>query len=110
MGSAARRKSTSDAEVTNVSKHGFWILTGDRERFVSFEDFPWFREAKIAQILNVERPSAQHLHWPYLDVDLALESIDQPAAFPLVSREPAGRSERTSRTRPRRARSDGRRG
>ena len=62
MKSTRRGKSTSDAEVTNVSAHGFWILIGTRERFLSFRHFPWFREAPISKILNVElhRLSGDH--------------------------------------------------
>ena len=30
--------------------------------------------------------SAQHLYWPDLDIDLAVESIDHPEQFPLVSK------------------------
>jgi hypothetical protein len=31
-------------------------------------------------------PSAHHLYWPDLDIDLAVESIRDPASFPLVSK------------------------
>lgn len=86
MTSAKPGKRTSDAEVTNVSKHGFWLLIGDKERFVAFEQFPWFRDAPIGHLLNVELPSAHHLYWPDLDVDIAVESIDHPERFPLVSK------------------------
>ncbi len=79
-------KLTSGVEVANVSPHGFWLLLGDEELFVPFSSFPWFRDATIAQITNVEMPSAQHLYWPSLDVDLSVESIRNPEAFPLVSR------------------------
>jgi hypothetical protein len=74
-----------DAEVGNVSTHGFWLLLGDRERFVSFADFPWFRDATIGQITNVELPSPHHLYWPELDIDLAVESLDDPNRYPLIS-------------------------
>ena len=80
------RKRTPNVEVTNISKHGFWFLIGDKERFVAFEQFPWFRNAPIAHLLNVELPSAHHLYWPDLDVDIALESVDHPERFPLVSK------------------------
>jgi len=86
MKSAQRGKRTSAVEVTNVSRHGFWLLLGDRELFLPFEKFPWFRDAPIAQLLNVRLPSARHLHWPDLDVDLAVESIEHPERFPLVSK------------------------
>lgn len=94
-----RGKRTSAVEVTNVSKHGFWLLTGGRELFAAFDDFPWFREASIGQLLNVESPHPGHLHWPELDVDLALESIEDPGAFPLVSRAQRKRSKGSRRKR-----------
>ena len=85
MKSAALGKSTSGAEVLNVSPHGFWLLVGAEELFVPFDQFPWFRNATIAQMTKVELPSPNHLYWPELDVDLAVESIRHPEQFPLVS-------------------------
>ena len=77
---------TSDTEVTNISKHGFWLLLDGSEHFVSFEQFPWFEEAAVGAILVVERPQPHHLHWPRLDVDLTVDSIIHPERYPLVSR------------------------
>jgi Protein of unknown function (DUF2442) len=77
---------TSAAEVTNISRHGFWLLLGDEELLLPFEQFPWFRSATLAQITEVECPSPGHLYWPSLDVDLSVESIRNPESFPLVSR------------------------
>ncbi len=73
-------------EVTNISRHGFWLLLGDEVLLLPFEQFPWFRSATVEQITHVERPSPDHLYWPSLDVDLAVASIRDPEAFPLVSR------------------------
>jgi len=73
--------------VTNVSVHGFWLLLESRELFVSFSQFPWFRDASIGHLVNVELPTDHHLHWPDLDVDLEVESIEHPELYPLVSRE-----------------------
>ncbi len=75
----------SQAEVTHVSKHGFWLLLADEEIFISFVDFPWFKDASIDNICSVEWPTENHLYWPSLDIDLSLESIRNPSAFPLVS-------------------------
>jgi hypothetical protein len=77
---------TSAAEVTNISKHGFWLLLDEEELLLPFEQFPWFRSATVEQITNVERPSPEHLYWPSLDVDLAVQSIRQPGAFPLIAK------------------------
>lgn len=89
MTSVAPGTSTSEVEVTNVSKHGFWLLIRDEEVFVPFAQFPWFRNAPIGHLVNVQLPSPHHLYWPDLDVDLAVESLFHPEQFPLVSRAPA---------------------
>ncbi len=75
---------TSQVEVANISRQGFWLLLDDRELFLSFKDFHWFENAPVAKILNVEWPQVDHLYWPDLDVDLSVESIEHPERFPLV--------------------------
>jgi hypothetical protein len=87
MKSTGRGSSASGVEVTNISKNGLWLLVGDTEHFLPFEEFPWFREATVGQLLNVELPHPHHLYWPDLDVELAMESIDHPERYPLVSRK-----------------------
>jgi len=76
---------TSVAEVTHISKNGFWILLGDEELLVPFEHFPWFKKATVEQISDVNWPTPDHLHWPSLDIDLSVPSIRQPQDFPLTS-------------------------
>ena len=76
---------TSAAEVTNISKHGFWLLLAGEELLVPFDQFPWFRKATIEQVSDVEWSSPDHLYWPGLDIDLSVQSIRNPVAFPLVS-------------------------
>jgi hypothetical protein len=77
---------TPAVEVANVSPHGFWLPVGDRKRFVPFAQFPWFRRATIAELSNVTLPSPHRLYWPDLDIDLAVDSLDDPERYPLVSR------------------------
>ncbi|MBK6287104.1 MAG: DUF2442 domain-containing protein [Gammaproteobacteria bacterium] len=86
MKSAPRGQSISEAEVTNVSVHGFWLLLTEEELFVPFAHFPWFRNATFGAITRVEWPSPNHLYWPDLDIDLAVESLRHPERFPLVSK------------------------
>lgn len=85
MTSATLGISVSPVEITNISQHGFWLLLEDEELFLPFSEFPWFRDATVGKILHVELPSSNHLYWPELDVDLAVESIRHPEQFPLVS-------------------------
>ena len=77
---------TSAVEVTNISRHGFWLWLGDRELFVSFAEFPWFEAAPVRDLVTVERPTADHLYWPALDIDLSVRSIERPEEFPLRAR------------------------
>lgn len=85
MKSVQRGRRTLSAEVTHVSTTGLWVLVEAREFFLAFTDFPWFADATIRQITRVERPSPHHLYWPDLDIDLAVESLEDPSKFPLVS-------------------------
>jgi hypothetical protein len=75
----------SEVEVTHISKHGIWLLLGERELFMSFQHFPWFRSAPLSAVQDVQWPHARHLYWPQLDVDVAVESIEFPERFPLIA-------------------------
>lgn len=94
MKSGPREKGTLVVEITNISGIGFWLLIGEAELFVSFEQFPWFKQATVGQILEVELPSEHHLYWPELDVDLAVDSIRHPDQFPLVSKAGSNKAPR----------------
>lgn len=77
----------SRPEVTNISAQGVWLLTEDTELFMAYDDFPWFKDATVAAILNVAEPSPGHYYWPDLDVDLGRETILHPERFPLIYRD-----------------------
>jgi hypothetical protein len=91
---------TSGVEVLNISKHGFWISARGREHFLSFEHFPWFKDATVGSIINVKLLHSHHLYWPDLDVDLELESIESPEQYPLVDSGGFGKTLQRQRKRP----------
>ena len=68
-------KSTSKVEVQNISRFGIWLFVKDKEYFLPFKIYPWFKEAKVSEIQNVHLHHEHHLSWPSLDVDLEVESI-----------------------------------
>jgi len=84
MTSSARGASTSQVEVGNIGRHGLWLLVEDKEYFLPYEGFPWFRKATVDQILAVELLHGNHLHWPDLDIDLSLDLLAHPESFPLI--------------------------
>ncbi len=86
MSSVPLGTSTSAAEVTNISRHGVWMLVDERELFMPFDDFPWFRNAPVDSVLKLERPQPHHLYWPDLDIDLTVDTIENPQKYPLKSK------------------------
>lgn len=88
MKSASIGTSTSGPEVTDISPFGIWMLYRAKEYFLAFDEFPWFMNAPVQEIFNVMEEGPDHLRWPDLDVDLSLDSIKYPGAFPLVYESP----------------------
>ena len=86
MNSFTHGNNTSAIEVTNISIHGIWLLSYDKELFMSYDDFPWFKDQTVKAILNVEEPTRGHFYWPDLDVDLNIEIIEHPSRFPLKAK------------------------
>ena len=75
---------SSAAEVTNIDRFGIWMLVAGKEHFLPYKEYPWFHGATVREILNVEFQPPDHLHWPDLDVDLCVESLERPGDFPLL--------------------------
>lgn len=71
-------------EIQNVSKHGMWLYANGQEYFLSFKDYPWFKNASVSSLYNVKCLFGVHLYWPDIDVDLELESLSEPKEYPLV--------------------------
>ncbi len=86
MSSLAHGNDISAVEVTNISNHGVWLLAHDKELFMSYDDFPWFKDQIVKSIINVEEQSPGNFYWPDLDIDLTEEIIEHPERFPLKAR------------------------
>ena len=78
-------KDISPVEVTNVSRHGLWVFLQEREYFLPYDKFPWFKNARLSEILDVQLLHGFHLHWPALDLDLDTTILDNPEDSPLVA-------------------------
>ena len=86
MSSLPHGTTSSEIEVTNISNHGVWLLSGSKELFMPFEDFPWFKNEPIGKILNVEEPTPGHFYWPDLDIDIGIDTIENPERYPLKAK------------------------
>jgi len=74
----------SEAEVTHISLGGIWVLVDDNEYFLPFEKYPDFREATVGQIHNVRIVNGVELEWPDLQLNLSIETFDQPNHVPML--------------------------
>ena len=86
MKSRLRGEPISVPPVLYITARGLWLLLDGRELFASFRDFPWLADGTVRQLTRIERPRPDHLYWPELDVDLAVESLEHPERFPLKSK------------------------
>jgi hypothetical protein len=77
-------KNISGVEIQNISTHGIWLYVTGKEYFMPYEEYPWFKQAKVCEIYNLELLPGGHLHWPDLDVDLEVESLEHPEKYPLI--------------------------
>lgn len=77
-------KNISEIEVLNVSIHGFWLYVHGKEYFMPYDEYPWFKDAKMSEIFTVQLLHQSHLYWPQLDVDLEIKSLENPEQYPLI--------------------------
>lgn len=75
---------TFEVEVTNIDRHGIWLLVQGEEYFLPFSEFPWFENAPVSSILRVELVHEGHLFWSELDIDLTMSSLKKPSKYPLI--------------------------
>lgn len=62
------------------------MFFGDREYFLPFEKFPWFRNATVRQISNIQLLHNTHLYWSSLDVDLSFNIIENPDKYKMIAK------------------------
>lgn len=83
MTSETHGQDTSAVEVVNINGHGIWLNVWGREYYLPYQEYPWFENATIRQVLHVQLLHDHHLCWPDLDVDLEMGCLENPARYPL---------------------------
>ena len=86
MKSKTLGKNTLLAEITQITANGIWLLVASKEYFLAYDAYPWFKDATIRAILNVQLLHGFHLHWPELDVDLEIDSLENEEKYFLIYR------------------------
>ena len=71
--------------VENITPFGIWLFVKEKEYFLSYNDFPYFKDQTLNSIQNVQLLHGYHLYWPELDVDLEIDNLENPEKYPLKS-------------------------
>jgi hypothetical protein len=82
----SKRGKDISVSVENITPFGIWIFVKEKEHFLSYKDYPYFKEQKLSSIQNVQLLHGYHLYWPELDVDLEIDNLENPQNYPLKSR------------------------
>lgn len=69
--------------VENITPFGIWIFVKEKEYFLSYKDYPYFKDQTLSSIQNVQLLHGYHLYWPELDVDLEIDNLENPEKYPL---------------------------
>jgi len=83
--------------IENITPFGIWIFVKAKEYFLTYKDYPYFRDQTLKSIQNVQLLHGYHLYWPELDVDLEIDNLENPEKYPLKSRT-ATSSSKSSRS------------
>jgi hypothetical protein len=57
-----------------------------KEYFLSYEQYPYFKDQSLRVIQNVKLLHGFHLYWPVLDADLEIDNLENSEKYPLKSR------------------------
>lgn len=77
---------TTSANVLMINNQGVMISVAGEDFFLSYNRVPWFKDATIKSVLNVQLSGKNAIEWPELDVDLEIDSLRHPERYPLVMR------------------------
>ena len=80
-----KRARDISVSVENITPFRIWILVREREYFLSYKDYPYFRDQPLSSIRKVRLLHGFHLYWPDLDVDLEIDNLENPQKYPLKS-------------------------
>jgi len=76
------------AKVLTITSEGVLIEIENGEFFLPYSRVPWFKNASVSDVLDVQMGGKRSIRWNKLDVDLEIESLLYPEKYPLVAKCP----------------------
>jgi hypothetical protein len=74
------------AKVLTITSGGVLVEIEEGEFFLPYSRVPWFKNAPVADVLDVRMSGKRSIRWNKLDVDLEVESLLYPDKYPLVAK------------------------
>jgi hypothetical protein len=72
--------------IENITPCGIWLFVKEKEYFLSYQDYPYFKDQTFNSIQDVQLLHGYHLYWPALDVDLEIDNLENPGKYSLKSK------------------------
>jgi len=70
----------TSVNVRSILPDGIFLSALGRDYYVSFERLPWFKTAKVSDIINVSLIGDYAIRWD----DLEIEILMHPEKYPLI--------------------------
>lgn len=80
---SSKNGASISVSVENITPFGIWLFVEGSEYFLSYKDYPYFRDQTLKSIQAVQLLHGYHLCWPELDVDLEIDNLENPEKYPL---------------------------
>ena len=76
----------TSVKVHAIVSNGIMIEAYGNTYFLPYKSNPWFENAKITDVFNIEPVGYTGIRWDALDVDLSIESLTNPERYPLIAK------------------------
>jgi len=70
--------------ILSINAEGVSLSVSGKVYFISYDRVPWFRNARVSEVLNVSMMGRMGIRWEDLDVDLEIDSLEHPEKYPHV--------------------------
>jgi hypothetical protein len=74
----------SSVKILSINPEGINLSVAGKDYFISYNRVPWFRNARVNEIMNVSMMGRMGIRWEDLDVDLEIDSLEHPEKYPHV--------------------------
>jgi hypothetical protein len=77
---------SASVKVLAIVSNGVTIEVHGKVYFLPYISNPWFENARVADIFDIEPVGRTGIRWKTLDVDLSIESLIHPEKYPLIAK------------------------